>query len=173
MTDDGVDTILEQWKRERPDVDLSGMAIIGRISRLERMIRPLLDTVFAAHDLESWEFDLLATLRRSGKPFQLSAGQLLQSMMISSGAVTNRIDRLETRGFIERTSDPGDGRRVLVTLTKIGLGKINAAVTAHTANEARLVAQLEPTERAALESGLRDLHHAITVATESGSVPRG
>jgi DNA-binding MarR family transcriptional regulator len=164
MADDRVDSILEQWRHERPDVDLSGMAIIGRISRLERMIRPLLDTVFAAHHLESWEFDLLATLRRAGPPHQLSAGDLLQSMMISSGTVTNRIDRLQARGFVERTSDPSDGRRVLVALTESGLAVIDAAVTDHAANEARLVAQLEPAERAALETALRNLHHAIAAA---------
>jgi DNA-binding MarR family transcriptional regulator len=169
MADDGVDSILEQWRHERPDVDLSGMAIIGRISRLERMIQPLLDTVFAAHHLESWEFDLLATLRRAGPPHQLSAGHLLQSMMISSGTVTNRIDRLQAREFVQRSSDPGDGRRVLVTLTKTGLAVIDAAVTDHTANEAGIVARLEPADRAALETALRNLHHAITTATATGS----
>jgi DNA-binding MarR family transcriptional regulator len=167
MSSDGVDAILEQWRRERPDVDLSGMAIIGRISRLERMLRPLLDTVFAAHGLESWEFDLMATLRRSGKPYRLSAGQLLDSMMISSGAATNRIDRLEAREFVTRTSDPDDGRRVLVTLTKAGLRTIDAAVTEHTANEAELVARLAPAERADLEIALRRLHDALTGAVES------
>lgn len=131
------------------------------------MLRPLLDTVFAARELLSWEFDLLATLRRAGRPHQLSAGQLLESMMISSGAVTNRIDRLEARGFVKRTSDSTDGRRVLVALTKSGLATINDAVTDHTANAARLVAQLAPADRAALEAGLRNLHHAIVTATDS------
>lgn len=168
MPDDHVDVLLEQWGRERPDIDLTGMAIIGRISRLERMIQPRLDKVFARHGLESWEFDVLATLRRSGKPHQLSAGQLLQSMMIASGTVTNRIDQLEARGFVERVRDPSDGRRVLVKLSRAGLTKINAAIVDHSANEARLVARLGPTEKAELAVLLRNLHTAI-VAADQGS----
>jgi DNA-binding MarR family transcriptional regulator len=161
---DRVDAILAQWRRERPDLDLSGMALIGRISRLERAVRPLLDAVFAEHGLESWEFDVLATLRRSGKPYQLTAGQLLQSMMVTSGAVTNRIDRLEARGLIERRKDPSDGRLVLVALTPAGLERVDAAVAAHAANEARLVSGLPPAQRKALERLLRRLHAVVTSA---------
>jgi DNA-binding MarR family transcriptional regulator len=158
---DQVDTILEQWRRERPDVDVSAMAIIGRISRLERMIRPHLDRIFHQHQLESWEFDLLATLRRSGDPYRLTAGQLLDSMMITSGAVTNRIDRLEQRGLIGREKDPADGRRVLVALTEDGLRKIDAALPDHAANETALLQALSPKDRATLAQLLRSLHHAV------------
>ena len=120
MARDHVDQIVEQWRRERPEVDVSAMEIIGRISRLERVVAPLLDAVFRKHGLESWEFDMLATLRRQGHPFRLTAGQLMSSMMITSGAVTNRVDRLEGRGLISRERDSEDGRVVLVTLTEVG-----------------------------------------------------
>ena len=154
---DHVDLILEQWERERPDVDVSGMAIIGRMGRLTKTIRPHLDTVFAQHGLESWEFDVLATLRRSGDPYRLSAGQLLGSMMITSGTMSNRIDRLEKRGLIQRVKDPSDGRVVLVALTDEGLKKVDAALVDHAANERRLVGVLTKSDREQLAHLLRQL----------------
>ena len=162
MDRDHVDIILEQWRKERPDVDVSAMGVIGRISRLERVVAPLLDKVFAKHGLESWEFDMLATLRRHGDPYQLTAGQLMSSMMITSGAVTNRIDRLEGRGLIKRQRDPADGRVVLVTLTDVGLEVIDRALPDHAANELALVGALQPAERKTLVSLLRELHLALT-----------
>jgi DNA-binding MarR family transcriptional regulator len=162
VPEDHVDRILEQWRRERTDLDLTGMAIIGRVSRLARTIQPRLDAVFAQHGLESWEFDVLATLRRTGAPYQLSAGQLLSSMMITSGAVTNRLDRLEARGLIKRKRDPSDGRLVLATLTRAGLTKIDAAVADHAANEAKLVGPLDAKERQDLQRLLRRLYEAIS-----------
>ena len=158
---DLVDTILEQWKRERPDVDTSGMAIIGRISRLERMIAPHLKRVFAEHELEPWEFDVLATLRRSGTPHRLTAGQLLSAMMVTSGAVTHRIDRLEQRRLIRRVADATDGRLVVVELTGAGLKKIDQALPDHAANEAKILAGLTGAKRATLARLLRELHHAV------------
>lgn len=155
MDRDPVDDIIEQWNTERPDVDVSGMAIIGRISQLERLIRPKLNKVFAIHDLESWEFDVLATLRRSGDPFRLSAGQLLDSMMITSGTMTNRIDRLEKRGFVHRVKDPDDGRVVLAALTTRGKATIDAALVDHAANEKSIVASLASEDRLALTDILR------------------
>jgi len=156
---DPVDEIVEQWTRERPDVDVSGMAIIGRITRLEKLLRPRLDAVFAQHDLESWEFDVLATLLRNGEPHQLTPGQLLDSMMITSGAMTNRIDRIERRGFVKRAKSPTDGRQVLVTLTKNGLKKVDAALIDHAANESAIVDALTPDQRDQLIDLLRLLHH--------------
>lgn len=161
MQPDHVDKIVAQWNRERPDVDVSGMAIIGRISRLARVIRPRLNEVFAQHDLESWEFDVLATLLRNGPPHQLTPGELLESMMITSGAMTNRIDRLEQRGFVKRTKSPSDGRQVLVTLTKKGMKTIDAALVDHAANELAIISALNPTQRAELIGLLRVLHHAV------------
>lgn len=162
---DAVDEIVSQWNRERPGVDVSGMAIIGRISRLERLIRPRLESVFAAHDLESWEFDVLATLFRNGAPHQLTPGELLDSMMITSGAMTNRIDRLEQRGFVRRAKSPSDGRQVLVTLTARGREKVDAALVDHAANELHLVEGLHRDERARLVDLLRALNTSVVEAS--------
>lgn len=159
---DHVDEIVKQWNRERPDVDVSGMAIIGRLTRLEQAIRPRLNAVFAQHDLESWEFDVLATLLRHGEPHQLTPGQLLDSMMITSGTMTNRIDRLEQRGLVERSKSQTDGRQVLVTLTKSGLKKVDAAVVDHAANELAIIDGLRPDQRYQLIDLLRLLHQAVT-----------
>ncbi len=137
------------------------MAVIGRISRLEKVIRPRLNAVFAQHDLESWEFDVLATLLRNGPPHQLTPGELLESMMITSGAMTNRIDRLEQRGFVKRAKSPSDGRQVLVTLTKKGMKTIDAALVDHAANELAIISALDPTQQKELIGLLRVLHHAV------------
>jgi DNA-binding MarR family transcriptional regulator len=168
---DHVDGILAQWTRERPDVDLSGMAVIGRISRLERRIRPLLEVVYSQHGLESWEFDVLATLRRSGSPFRLTAGQLLESTMITSGAMTNRITRLEQRGLVRREPDPTDGRVVQVVLTAAGREVVDAAVTDHTANEATIVGTMSADERDSLEQLLRRLLVALDDAVKPPPAP--
>lgn len=159
---DPVDEIVEQWTRERPGLDVSGMAIIGRITRLDKLIRPQLDTVFAEHDLESWEFDVLATLLRNGAPHQLTPGQLLDSMMITSGAMTNRLDRLEQRGFVKRTKSPNDGRQVLVKLTKKGLKVVDSALIDHAANERVIVDSLTAGQREQLVELLRLLYLSIT-----------
>lgn len=158
---DHVDEIVEQWRRERPRLDVSGMAIIGRITRLEQLIRPQLNAVFAQHDLESWEFDVLATLLRNGAPHQLTPGQLLDSMMITSGAMTNRIDRLEHRGLVKRTKSPTDGRQVLVKLTKKGLKVVDSALVDHTANERAIVGALTPDQHDQLVELLRCLHLGV------------
>lgn len=158
---DQVDEIVEQWRRERPAVDVSGMEIFGRLARLEKAIRPLLDQVFARHGLESWEFDVLATLVRNGPPHQLTPGQLIDSMMITSGAMTNRIDRLEGRGLVERVKNPDDRRQVLVTLTAEGLRTADAALVDHAANELAILDGLDRRRRDELVDLLRRLHHAV------------
>ncbi|MGI9621345.1 MAG: MarR family winged helix-turn-helix transcriptional regulator [Acidimicrobiales bacterium] len=165
METDKVDEIVAQWAVERPDVDVTGMAIIGRITRLEREIRPLLNSVFAEHGLESWEFDLLATLLRSGEPHQLTPGQLLDSMMITSGAVTNRIDRLEARGFVKRNKSESDGRQVLVALTEQGMAVVDAALLDHADNELQIIKALDEGERTNLVELLRRLQ--LHVSAES------
>lgn len=164
-TRDHVDEIVAQWHRERPDVDVSGMAIIGRIGRLNQMIRPLLDEVFAEHQLESWEFDVLATLLRNGAPHQLTPGELLESMMITSGAMTNRIKRLEARGFVERVASPSDGRQVLVTLTDSGRATVDAALVDHAANEVDMLSGLSAEQQQLLVDLLRALYSAIAART--------
>ena len=117
---DHVDRVVEQWAAERPELDASPIRIVGRVSRLSRGIDRQLKTVFDRHGIEAWEYDVLAALRRSGPPYELTAGALLASLMITSGAVTNRIDRLEARGLVRRVKAPHDGRIVLVQLTAAG-----------------------------------------------------
>lgn len=170
MEPDHVDEIISQWNRERPGVDVSGMAVIGRLTRLEKVIRPRLNDVFAQHDLESWEFDVLATLLRTGAPHQLTPGQLLEAMMITSGAMTNRIDRLERRGFVKRVKSPDDGRQVLVTLTAKGMRKVDDALVDHADNELTIISSLSERQREQLAALLRTLHHAV-VDEAAGAAP--
>lgn len=165
---DHVDTIVAQWNRERPAIDVSGMSVIGRLGRLNLLIRSRLDEVFANHDLESWEFDVLATLLRTGAPHQLTPGQLMDSMMITSGAMTNRIDRLETRGYVRRVKNPDDGRQVLVTLTTEGLAKVDAALIDHAANELDLLAALSVDQRHQLVELFRLLADGVASGRDSG-----
>lgn len=161
MEHDHVDAILAQWRRERPDLDPAPMGVIGRIRRIERLLGRALDATFAQFGLNSGEFDVLATLRRSGAPYQLTPTALFTSLMLSSGAMTNRLDRLEQAGLIARAPDPSDRRGTLVGLTPRGLELIDAAVAAHLANEARLLAALLPGERDQLAGLLRRLLCAL------------
>jgi DNA-binding MarR family transcriptional regulator len=154
---DGVDEILRQWGRERPDLDTSSMAIIGRISRIERKVAPLLSSVFRKFGLEGWSFDLLATLRRSGRPYELTPTQLFSSLMLTSGAITHRSDELVKAGLVQRKPDPADRRGVRIKLTDLGLAKINEAVSAHIENERRILRHLSRQERSLLISLLRRL----------------
>ena len=171
---DEVDAILEQWSRERPEIDVSAMAIVGRISRLEKLIAPRLDSAFSRHGLESWEFDVLATLRRHAPPHQLTPGALIVASMITSGAMTNRIDRLEQRGFVKRSKSPRDGRQILVTLTKPGVRKIDAALIDHAANEIEIVSVLNERQKQQLIRLLRILHTALEARSPGvGSDDRG
>src|SRR6478672_9454530 len=105
---DAVDQIVAAWGRERPDLDAAPMGVMGRISRLSRLLDKEFKDFFAGHGLEFWEFDVLATLRRSGAPYELSAGALLKTAMVTSGAITNRVDRLAAKGLLERVRDPAD-----------------------------------------------------------------
>lgn len=158
---DAVDDILAQWRRERPDLDVWPMGIIGRISRLQMLLHRELRGFFAERGLESWEFDVLATLRRSGAPYELTAGALLKAAMVTSGAITNRIDRMEAKGLVERVRDAGDRRSVLIRLTPRGLAVVDEAAGAHVENEARLLAALGPSEREDLAGRLRVLLESL------------
>src|SRR5690242_6024565 len=117
MERDEVDEIVEAWRRERDDLDLSPVEVFSRISRLEQLLDRARRDAFSAHDVEPWEFDVLAALRRAGSPYQLTPGQLLIQTMVTSGTMTNRVDRLEERGLVERTPSPTDRRAVHVGLT--------------------------------------------------------
>ena len=170
---DGVDGILRQWVRERPDLDVSPMAIVGRISRIGRKIDPLLSSVFRKFGLEQWSFDVLATLRRSGPPYELTPTQLFSSLMLTSGAITHRADGLVKAGLVQRTPDPSDRRGVRVKLTALGLAKINEAVTAHVENERRIVRHLSKQERSLLISLLRRFLWSLEKPGEEPVPPKG
>lgn len=157
MKADPVDQILAQWQRERPDLDVSPMGIIGRLGRLTKHLERGLQATFSDFDLNFGEFDVLATLRRTGQPYQLSPTVLFNTMMVSSGTMTHRIDRLEQAGLVKRTPDLGDRRGTLIQLTDKGFNVIEKAVEAHVANEHRLISGLEEAERQALDQLLRKL----------------
>jgi DNA-binding MarR family transcriptional regulator len=152
---DGVDKIIEQWRTERPDLDTGPMAIFGRIFRLARNGGDATEHAYAAYGIGRAEFDVLATLRRSGAPFTLSPGALAASMMLSSGGTTARLDRLEKAGLVYRSPDPNDRRGVLVHLTSRGKEVIDHAVGAGLAEQRRLLAHLSAAERDQLDTLLR------------------
>lgn len=154
---DHVDRIKAQWGKERPDLDVSAMGVVGRVSRLSQRFGQEMERTFRAHGLNGPSFDVLATLRRSGPPFALSPGDLMASAMVASGTMTNRIDRLEQAGLIERAANPDDGRSVLIGLTARGREVIDAAVKDHAATQARLLAGLSAMEFAQIEDALRKL----------------
>jgi DNA-binding MarR family transcriptional regulator len=158
---DVVDRILEQWRRERPELDVTPMGIIGRISRAERRINEQMKAASAGFKLERWGFDVLATLRRSGEPYRLTPTQLFQSMMLTSGAMTNRVDRLEAAGLVERHTDPSDRRGVLVSLTKSGLKVIDQAVEAHMEVEEKMLAAFSTADRKRFAEYLRTLMQSL------------
>ena len=151
MEPDRVALIQAEWRRERPDIDPGPQGVIGRVNRLSLALTARLETVYAEHGLTEAEFDLLATLRRAGTPYQRAAGELAQHTMVTSGGLTKRVDRLVERGLVERDASADDARRRLVRLTPAGLELIDQVFTAHMANEHRLLADLGPEDAAALE----------------------
>ena len=152
---DHVDRILEQWNRERPDLDVAPMGLLGRIARLRTHLAREVEQTLAAHGLNSATFDVLATLRRSGPPYALSPGDLLATTMVSSGTMTNRLDQLEKAGLVARTHNPEDRRSVIIALTEKGRTVVDEAVAAHVANQHRLVESLSSEERKQLDGLLR------------------
>src|SRR3954454_11829362 len=126
---DEVDKIVLAWQRERPDLDVRPLTVLSRVSRLARHLDLARRSAFARHDLETWEFDVLSALRRSGSPYRLSPGALLTQTLVTSGTMTNRIDRLTERGLVRREPDPHDRRGVLVVLTEAGRDRVDAAFT--------------------------------------------
>ena len=141
-----VERILEQWGRERPDLDVTSMGLAGRLKRIARILQGEMEPVFAAHGLNLASFDVLATLRRSGDPFALSPGELIENTMVTSGTMTHRVDQLVKRGLVERIANPEDGRSVLIHLTDKGFGLIDDAATEHVANLDRLTSTLNESE---------------------------
>lgn len=152
---DRIDKILAQWHRERPDLDVGAMGLIGRISRLSLHLRSEMEKVWARYGLTPAGFDVLATLRRSGAPYRLSPGDLIASTMVTSGTMTNRIDKLVAAGLVERSPNPEDGRGFLIGLTPQGLNLINDAVSAHVIRQNELVETLSQRERDDIDTALR------------------
>jgi len=154
---DGVDEILEQWRRERPELDHSPIGVVGRISRLARELEARLESVYREHGLEPGWHDVLATLRRTGPPYRLRPSDFTGSLMLTSSGTTKRLDRLEQAGLVVRTPDPADRRGVLITLTGEGRALIDRVTEAHMANEARLLEGLSKADRDRLAGLLREL----------------
>ena len=158
---DAVDRILAQWQRERPDLDCSPMGPIGRLKRCAVLLEQRLESAFEPFELSTWEFDMLATLRRAGAPYCLSPTDLFSTLMVTSGTMTHRLKRLETRGFITRQINPVDARSMLVQLSSEGLELIDRAVEQHVENERHILAGLPADTLAVLDSSLTALLRAL------------
>ncbi|MFF2376395.1 MarR family winged helix-turn-helix transcriptional regulator [Streptomyces xiamenensis] len=154
---DEVDRLVAAWRRERPDLDVEPLEVLSRVSRLARHLDRARRQVFAEHDLESWEFDVLTALRRAGTPYQLSPGALLTQTLVTSGTMTNRIDRLAKKGLVERLPDPSDRRGVLVRLTPSGRHHADAALAGLLDQERAILNGLSAPERQNLATLLRTL----------------
>ena len=154
---DEVDRIVDAWSREREDLDFSPLQVLSRVGRLARHLERARRTAFAASDLELWEFDVLSALRRAGSPYQLSPKALLQQTLVSSGTMTNRIDRLVARTLVERRTDPNDGRGILVVMTEEGRERVDAAISTLLEAESELLDRLPKAEQERLSALLRKL----------------
>lgn len=154
---DAVDRIVDQWAVQRPDLDSSPMAVVGRIHRVADLLEVALRPPFAEEGLGNGDFDVLASLRRAGAPYRLTPSELTATMMVTSGAVTKRINRLEAMGLVSRSVAEHDGRSRLVELTGAGVEVVDRVVEKHWANEERLLAALDDRDRAQLVGLLRTL----------------
>ncbi|HEY7042497.1 MAG TPA: MarR family transcriptional regulator [Nocardioidaceae bacterium] len=152
---DEVDRLVEAWQRERPDLDVAPMRVLSRVTRLARHLDLARRQAFAAHDLETWEFDVLSALRRAGTPYELSPGRLIRETMVTSGTMTNRVDRLSAKGLVARLPDPGDRRGVRVRLTDEGRHRVDAALDGLLEQERRLLHDLGPQDQGKLADLLR------------------
>jgi DNA-binding MarR family transcriptional regulator len=152
---DRVDKVIKQWGQERPDLDVSSMELIGRLVRVYKFLGQGMTQTFSEHGLNAANFDVLATLRRSGPPYALSPNDLISSTMVTSGTMTNRIDQLTKAGLVERIRNPDDGRSVVASLTKAGFKLIDAAVTDHVATLEQLTSGLSKDEQKHLNTLLK------------------
>jgi DNA-binding MarR family transcriptional regulator len=166
---DEVDDIVARWRAERPDLDVAPLEVLSRVSRLARHLDRARKAAFSAHGLETWGFDVLSALRRQGPPYQLSPGSLLRSTLVTSGTMTNRIDRLEQAGLVGRHKDPMDKRGVLVELTDRGLATVDAALSALLSRERDLLTGLDGVQQAELATLLRVLLAPFDAATAADS----
>jgi DNA-binding MarR family transcriptional regulator len=172
---DGVDEILEQWRRERPELDHSPVGVVGRISRLARELEQRLEPVYREHGLEPGWHDILATLRRTGPPFQLRPTDLTNASMLTSSGTTKRLDKLEQAGLIARSPDPGDRRGTIITLTDAGRELIDVLTVAHLENERGILGALSDAEQRRLADLLRKLQLGLPASrapsTSDSSLP--
>ena len=155
--DDEVDRLVAAWARERPDLDVRPLEVLSRVTRLALHLDRARREAFAAHGLEAWEFDVLAALRRAGPPHVRSPGQLVAETLVTSGTMTNRIDRLESRGLVTRTPDPEDGRGIQVRLSARGKERVDAALSDLLDREESLLSVLDRNQQVSLSSLLRKL----------------
>lgn len=165
---DEVDRIASAWAREQPTLDLAPLHVLSRVTRLARHLDRARRAAFAEHGLEAGEFDVLAALRRAGPPYEGSPGWLGASTMVTSGTVTARLDKLESRGLVERRSDPSDRRAVIVRLTETGAQVAGAALASLLRRERTLLASLGPGEHQTLADLLRRI---LIPLDEAGSGP--
>ena len=166
---DEVDDLVAAWREQRPDLDVAPLQVLSRVSRLARHLDIARRGAFAAHGLESWEFDVLSALRRAGPPFQLTPGALLRATLVTSGTMTNRIDRLAAGGLVSREPDPRDRRGVLVTLSQRGQAVVDAAFIDLLERERALLASLGEDQRQVLA----DLLRTLLIPFDEGSPPGG
>jgi len=159
---DHVDLIIEQWSRERPDLDPAPIGVIGRVSRLARELERRLEPIYRECGLETGWYDVLAALRRAGAPYRLHPTDFTAALMITSSGATKRLDRLERAGLIVREPDPADRRSTLIGLTPAGRDLVDATTTAHLANEKRLLDGLSESEQRRLAELLRKLTLSLT-----------
>ncbi|GAB2451294.1 MarR family winged helix-turn-helix transcriptional regulator [Streptosporangium sandarakinum] len=155
--EDEVDRLVAAWRTERPELDVAPLQVLSRVSRLARHLDRARRTSFAEHGLEIWEFDVLTALRRAGEPYELSPGALLRATLVTSGTMTNRIDRLAAAGLVRRRPDPEDRRGVLVSLTDAGRERVDGAFDDLLRRERDLLAALGEHEQQALADLLRTL----------------
>ncbi|MBM7365690.1 MarR family winged helix-turn-helix transcriptional regulator [Gordonia hydrophobica] len=165
---DAVDDIVGQWGHERPDMDVSALQVFGRLHRAYLLYQTSLSSLFSDYDLNMASFDVLASLRRNGAPYRMTSGELAKTMLVTTGGVTLRVDRLEKAGLVERKRDPDDRRIVYVCLTTTGLSLIDQTASAHFANELRLLQGLDEADQRALSTLLQKLETSIIDAEAEG-----
>lgn len=158
---DEVDVILEQWAEARPDLNLAPLAVFSRLFRIAKQLDRIRSQAIGKSNLTSWEFDVLTVLRRSGAPYELSTKTLVQQTMVSSGTMTNRIDRMIEHRLVKRLTDPNDGRGVIVQMTASGLTLVDVAITRIADAEQLLLADLSPSEQLKLSQLLKQLALSI------------
>ncbi|MDR2379441.1 MAG: MarR family transcriptional regulator [Bifidobacteriaceae bacterium] len=154
---DATGQVVEAWGRERPDLDASPLEVFSRVTRLAKYLDQVRRDAFERHGLQGWEFDVLAELRRSGEPYELTPGQMSAAILLSTGAMTNRLNRIETAGLIQRREDPSDGRVVRVRLTESGRLRVDAALADLLGREADLLGPVSVTNRARVAATLAQM----------------